>query len=69
MSQKAKAAISYFLSAAAYIAFGVDKLTQVDMSDGISIAVVIVGAVASALGVFWTAPSKSAADDRFADPS
>jgi hypothetical protein len=67
MTEKVKAAISYFLSAAAYIAFGVDKLTAADMGDGISLAIIVVGAVASALGVFWTAPSKNAADNRFAE--
>lgn|GEM_PF-4283753 len=58
MNDKTKAAISYFLTAAAYIALGVDKLTTVDMADWISVACVIVGVIAGAFGIFWTAPKE-----------
>ena len=58
MSEKTKAAISYFLSAAAYAALGVDVLTSVDMSSAISIVALVVGTVAAAFGVFWTAPKE-----------
>jgi len=56
MNEKTKAALSYFLSAAAYAALGVDKLTTADFSNGISIVALIVGTVAGAFGIFWTAP-------------
>jgi hypothetical protein len=58
MSDKVKAAISYFLSAAAYAGLGVDVLTSVDMSGALSVGFVVVGAIASAFGIFWTAPKK-----------
>jgi hypothetical protein len=58
MGEKGKAAISYFLTAAAFAVFGVDALVEVDLMQGYEIAVVVVGAVASAFGVFWTAPKR-----------
>lgn len=59
MSEKTKAAISYFLSAASFAALGVDKLTTVDLSNTISIISLIVGSIAGAFGIFWTAPKGS----------
>jgi hypothetical protein len=67
MSEKVKAAISYLLSAACYVAFAVDTLVVTDLSNGISLAVVVVGAIASALGIFWTAPNRNAAARRIED--
>jgi hypothetical protein len=59
VSDKVKAAISYFLSAAAYAGLGIDTLTSADLSGTLGIVFVIVGAAASAFGIFWTAPKRS----------
>jgi len=56
MTDKTKAALAYFLSALAYAALGVDKLTAVDLSQAISIVAMIVGPIATAFGIGWTNP-------------
>lgn len=56
MSERTKAGISYALSALAYAVLAVDEFTAVDMSSAYGIGAVIVGAVATAFGIFWTNP-------------
>ena len=56
LNDKWKAAIAYFLSALAYAALGVDKVTTVDLSQAISLVAMIVGPIATAFGVYWTNP-------------
>lgn len=58
MSEKTKAGISLALTSAAYAALAVDKFTAVDLSDPISIALLIVGSVAAAFGISFTNPGR-----------
>lgn len=60
LSENVKAAASFFLTAAAFALFGIDVLTEVDLMQGYEVAAIVVGAVASAFGIFWTAPKRGA---------